>query len=38
LYPKDWDVIQTQETADFRDAELYELLYKTVSCKLTKLW
>ena len=30
--------MQTQETADFRDAELYELLYETVFCKLTELW
>ena len=29
--------MQTQETADFRDGELHELLYETVFCKLTDL-
>ena len=29
--------LQTQETADFRDADLYKLLYETVFCKLTEL-
>ena len=34
---EDWDVVQTQETVDFIDAEFDELLHGTAFCKLAEL-